>query len=67
MMIFVTDSIGKEHVVRLLTFQPGSILKDVPGSTALYSEVGIFAAKVDIILKVHVAAKPDIPSWVVLI
>lgn len=49
---FSTEKIGESfHVVRLLEYQPGSILASVPKTNNLYYQAGEFAARVDNALK----------------
>nr|XP_026498142.1 hydroxylysine kinase [Vanessa tameamea] len=38
---------GKQHVVRLLEYIPGELLKDVPRSEALFYQLGEFVANLD--------------------
>lgn len=38
---------GKNHVVRLLEYVPGELLKDVPRSETLYYQLGEFVANLD--------------------
>uniref|UniRef100_A0A1B6KNZ1 Hydroxylysine kinase n=1 Tax=Graphocephala atropunctata TaxID=36148 RepID=A0A1B6KNZ1_9HEMI len=45
------DNNGKEHVVRLLTYQDGTLLKDAPKSSTLFYEVGRYTAQLDLMLK----------------
>ncbi|XP_046661848.1 hydroxylysine kinase [Homalodisca vitripennis] len=56
---------SKKHVVRLLTFQDGTLLKDVPKSWSLYYEVGRYTAQLDLILKefFHPAYKHYSSLW----
>jgi Ser/Thr protein kinase RdoA (MazF antagonist) len=46
------DNNGRKHVVRLLTFQPGNLLKEVPCTHQLMLKVGKFIAQMDHVLKV---------------
>ncbi|XP_023711328.1 hydroxylysine kinase isoform X3 [Cryptotermes secundus] len=45
------DSSGQKHVVRLLTYQPGKLLKEVPCTKQLMLKVGKFVAEIDHMLK----------------
>ncbi|XP_041972324.1 hydroxylysine kinase [Aricia agestis] len=38
---------GKQHVVRLLEYVPGELLKDVPKADALFYQLGEFVANID--------------------
>ena len=44
---------GKQHVVRLLEFIPGELLKDVPRSESLFYQLGEFVANLDNKLQVN--------------
>lgn len=46
------DTSGRKHVVRLLTYQPGKLLKEVPCTQQLMLKVGKFVAQMDHVLKV---------------
>lgn len=45
------DTNGRKHVVRLLTYQPGKLLKEVPCTQQLMFKVGKFVAQLDHVLK----------------
>lgn len=52
--LYSVESIGgKGHVVRLLEYVPGELLKDVPKSDFLFYQVGEFAASLDNTLQVR--------------
>ncbi|KAK7792468.1 hypothetical protein R5R35_013860 [Gryllus longicercus] len=46
-----SESGHKKYIVRLLTFQPGEILHNVPCTSSLLYELGSYVAKINILLK----------------
>ena len=48
----VAGTNSTKHVVRMLTFQPGKLLKQVPVAQTLMMKVGKFVGEMDRVLKV---------------